>query len=390
MPEDYSDTYERHETDPAVSKEKKNYILHVGLFIITFITCTFAGAQWISVKEGPYELSFLLKGLPYSISLMFIISCHEFGHYFAARYHRVKATLPYYIPFPPIPMFINFGTMGAVIRTKSPIYSKKAMFDIGIAGPLAGFVASLVVLFYGFTHVPGVNYLLAIHPDYFSPSYGKNAIDLAFGNTLLFSLFKILFIHGSQFFPPMSEIYHYPYLCVGWFGLFVTAMNMLPVGQLDGGHIAYTMFGEKKHYNVALSSIIIITTIGLLGIVETEVSSFPHFDWSDGLALALSIFFIVKLFQEVKENKIAFVSIAVIIVSMIILALTEVRLHFQSNAGWIGWLVWATLLLFVIKLRHPVVPDDRELDSKRMALGYLSFFILVISFSPTPFLISAG
>jgi hypothetical protein len=151
------------ETEPKVytttaAKEKrkkiKSYLIHIGLFIITFITTTLAGVEWTTGQFPPYEFSLLAKGLPYSISILLIITFHEFGHYFAAKYHKVRATLPYYIPFPPIPLFpINFGTMGAVIRTKSPIYSKKAMFDIGIAGPLSGFVICLGILIYGFTHV---------------------------------------------------------------------------------------------------------------------------------------------------------------------------------------------------------------------------------------------
>ena len=253
------DTYEHFEIP---KKDKKNYLLYVGLFLLTFITTTIAGAQWTTNIEWSFKLSYLLKGLPYSVSIMFIISCHEFGHYFAAVYHKVKATLPFYIPFPPIPIFLNFGTMGAVIKTKSPIYTKKAMFDIGVAGPLAGFVACLIVLIYGFTHVPDINYLLAIHPDYFSPDFGKGSMELIFGNSLLFSFFKLIFVHGNQFFPPMSEIYHYPYLCVGWFGLFITSMNMIPVGQLDGGHIAYTLFGEEKHYKIALVSFALLLVLG--------------------------------------------------------------------------------------------------------------------------------
>lgn len=316
-------------------KDKKNYLMHGGLFLLTFITTTIAGAQWISGLPGPYQISFLMKGLPYSISIMFIISFHEFGHYFAAVYHKVKATLPFYIPFPPVPIFLNFGTMGAVIKTKSPIYTKKAMFDIGVAGPLAGFVACLIVLIYGFTHVPGIHYLLAIHPDYFSPDYGKGAINLVFGDTLLFSFFKLIFVHGNQFFPPMSEIYHYPYLCVGWFGLFITSMNMIPVGQLDGGHIAYTLFGEEKHYKIALVSFVILLVLGSLGLIES-------------------------------------------------------LLDLNFTIGWAGWLLWALLLFFVIKIKHPPVPDTEELDPKRKMLAYLSFFILIISFSPTPFLVTMG
>ncbi len=334
MPDFNEEFFDTYEPSYKVKKDKQNYLLHIGLFVLTFITTTFAGAEWLSGNfgGGPYEISFLLKGLPYAFSIMFIISCHEFGHYFAARYHKVKATLPYYIPFPPIPIFLNFGTMGAVIKTKSPIYSKKAMFDIGVAGPLAGFVACLIVLIYGFTHLPGIDFLLKIHPDYFSPQYGMTGQNLYFGNNLLFSFFKLIFVHKEQFFPPMSEIYHYPYLCVGWFGLFITAMNMIPVGQLDGGHISYTMFGEEKHFNFALVSFAILLVLGGVGVYE----------W-------------------IMETNIGF--------------------------GWIGWLLWALLLFFVIKLKHPSIHDYSELDRKRKILGYISFAILIISFTPTPFMI---
>jgi membrane-associated protease RseP (regulator of RpoE activity) len=314
-------------------KDKKNYLLHIGLFIITFITTTIAGAEWTTGMAGPYEVDHLIVGLPYSISILFILTCHEFGHYFAAIYHKVKATFPYYIPFPPIPFFLNFGTMGAVIRTKSPVPNKKAMFDIGVAGPIAGFIACLIVLVYGFTNIPGEEYILAIHPDYYSPEYGQSGINLTFGNTILFSFFKVIFVSPGQFFPPMSEVYHYPFLCVGWFGLFITAMNMIPVGQLDGGHVGYTLFGKETHFKIAVVSFSILFVIGVLGIIESS------FDLYLGI-------------------------------------------------GWSGWLFWALILYFIIKVEHPPIPDDTELDFKRKLLGYFSFFILIISFSPTPFLIT--
>jgi len=325
--------YHQPEIPKVPKKNKQNYLLHIGLFLATFVTTTIAGVQWISGSNGPYDIHLLLKGLPYSLSILFIIGTHEFGHYFAAVYHKVKTTLPFFIPFPSIAGFLNFGTMGAVIKTKDPVMSKKAMFDIGIAGPLAGFVACLIVLIYGFTHVPGKEYILAIHPEYFSPDFGKNAIELRFGNTLLFSFLKEIFVNKSQFFPPMSEIYHYPYLCVGWFGLFITAMNMVPVGQLDGGHIAYTMFGEHNHYKVAVISFALLFILGILGFAE---------------------------------------------------AFLETSFIF----GWSGWLFWAMILYFFIKLKHPPIPDYEPLDRGRLILGYLSFFILIISFSPNPFIIT--
>jgi membrane-associated protease RseP (regulator of RpoE activity) len=314
-------------------KDKKNYLLHIGLFLITFFTTTIAGAQWITGTGGPYEIEFLLEGLPYSLSILFIITCHEFGHYFAALYHKVKATFPYYIPFPPIPFFINFGTMGAVIRTKSPVPTKKAMFDIGVAGPLAGFAACLIILIYGFLNVPGVDYILNIHPDYFAPETNDRILYLAFGDTILFSFFRWIFIEPGQFFPPMSEIYHYPYLCVGWFGLFITAMNMIPIGQLDGGHIGYTMFGKETHFKVAVICFSILFVMGVVSIIE--------------MAFKLN-----------------------------------------TQIGWFGWFVWALILYFIIKIEHPPIHDDSRLDNKRMLIGYLSFLILVISFSPNPFLVT--
>lgn len=314
-------------------KEKNNYILHFALLVFTFLTTTIAGAEWISGTMGPYEYTFLLKGLPYSLCMLFVIGSHEFGHYFAARIHKVKATLPYFLPCPPIAGFLNFGTFGAVIRTKTPVQSKRAMFDIGVAGPIAGFVACLIVLIYGFTHLPGKEFILAIHPDYYSPEYGKAAINLRFGDSILFSFLRMVLVRPGDFMPPMSEIYHYPYLCVGWFGLFITSMNMIPVGQLDGGHISYSLLGSKKHYGVSMFFVITMFLLGLIGLLEMQ------FELNFGI-------------------------------------------------GWMGWLLWSLILFFVIKPKHPHIYDDTGLDLKRKILGWFSFFILIISISPNPFVIS--
>jgi len=260
---------------------------------------------------------------------MLMISFHEFGHYFAAKYHKVKATLPFYIPFPPIPYFINFGTMGAVIKTKSPVKTKKAMFDIGVAGPIAGFIFCIAILIYGFLNLPGEEYILTIHPDYFNPEYGKDLIALVFGDSILFSTLKWIFVNQGQFFPPMSEIYHYPYVCVGWFGLFITSMNLIPVGQLDGGHISYSLFGKENHYKISVIAFSFLFIFGIVGLIDTI-------------------------------------------------------LEFNYGIGWAGWLFWALVLFFVIKLKHPPIADTQELDKRRRYVGYFSLFILVISFSPTP------
>jgi len=223
--------------------------------------------------------------------------------------------------------------MGAVIKTKSVIPNNKAMFDIGVAGPIAGFIACLIVLIYGFTHLPTVDYILKIHPDYFSPEYGKEGINLEFGSTFLFEILRYLFTNPQDFIPPMSEIYHYPYLCVGWFGLFVTAMNLIPVGQLDGGHILYGMFGDKIHEAFASIAMLLLGALGLIGLLNAFIN--------------LNITF-----------------------------------------GWSGWLFWAFILYFFIKVKHPPVPYFEKLDIRRRIIGYLAMLIFILSFSPTPFIIS--
>lgn len=315
-----------------LKRYKQNYPLHIGLFFVTFITTTIAGVEWTTGTMGPYEFDVLASGLPYSLSILFVLGVHEFGHYFATLFHKVKATLPFFIPFPPIPGFFNFGTLGAVIKTRTPVLNNKAMFDIGVAGPLAGFVACVILLVYGFLNLPGQDYILQIHPDYFTPEYGAGSVSLTFGDTILFSFLREMLTSPGQFIPPMSEIYHYPYLCVGWFGLFVTAMNMIPVGQLDGGHIVYSMFGEKIHETIASISMLLLFGFGALGLLD-------------------------------------------------------IVLEFNYNIGWTGWLFWGFVLYFFIKVKHPPVNTFEKLDTKRMILGYVSIFILLLSFSPTPFIV---
>ena len=313
-------------------KQKQKYWLHLLLFLITFFTTTVAGYEWMRGSSNQTEFSELVYGIPYSLSILFVLGSHEFGHFFAAKFHKVRATLPYFIPFPSIMGFLNFGTLGAVIKIKSPIPSKKALFDIGVAGPIAGFVASTILIIYGFTHLPGKEFLLQIHPDYDLPTYGKNGLALIFGDSLLFSFLREVFTSSKDFIPPMSEIYHYPYLCVGWFGFFVTAMNLIPVGQLDGGHIVYALFGEKKQYAISSVAMIFLILFGVLGIILTY-------------------------------------------------------LEMPLNIGWSGWLFWAVILFFVIKIKHPPIYDDTALDGKRKIIGYLAIAIFILCFIPAPFII---
>ncbi len=330
---------------PSSSGFDARIIIHLLLFLATFFTTTVAGVQWVG--KDFFELSNFLYGLDYSLAILFVLGCHEFGHYFAARYHNVKTTLPFFIPFPPLPFFLNFGTLGAVIRTRAVVPSRKAMFDIGVAGPIAGFVACLIVLVYGFLTLPGSDYILSIHPNYdfiTNSDPTSNGLPLEFGPTLLYSLLQsVLADPSSQFVPPMTEIYHFPFLCVGWFGLFVTAMNLIPIGQFDGGHIMYTMLGEK-HKAVSRWAFTGLLILGLPSVLDSLIRS------------------IASLFGDSPLPQV---------------------IPF-SEYSWSGWFLWALISYYMVKLYHPPVPDEAPLDEKRMLVGWASIgmFLLCFSFSP--------
>lgn len=326
------------------------WLLHLGLFLLTFFTTTIAGVLWLN--RDPFELSNFHLGIPYSASILFILACHEFGHYFASRYHHVDATLPYFLPFPPIPillqLFLNFGTFGAVIRTKSIVPSKKAMFDIGVAGPIAGFFASLLILTYGFLHLPSPDFILSIHPDYnfsLNASTSTQGLPLAFGNTLLFSVLQSLLTHPSmQFVPPLSEIYHYPFLCAGWFGLFVTALNLIPMGQFDGGHLIYAMFG-KYHQRIARTSFYALIALSAPSLSDALIRTLLGFVYKHDVGQIIPF----------------------------------------AQYSWSAWFFWALIALYVVKLFHPPVADETPLDDRRMTIGWFCIAIFFLSFSLNPF-----
>jgi membrane-associated protease RseP (regulator of RpoE activity) len=327
----------------------RSTLINSALLLLTLLTTAIAGVQWVG--KDPFEIQNLPFGLEYAFAIIFVLGSHEFGHYFAARHHRVTTTLPYFIPFPPVPFFLNFGTLGALIRTRSPVPNRKAMFDIGVAGPIAGFVACIIVLVIGFLTLPPPSYILQIHPDYdfsINASAGGNGLGLEFGQTLLFKLLTVLLTNPqTEFVPPMSEIYHYPLLCVGWFGLFVTAMNLIPIGQFDGGHLSYTMFGEK-HKTVSKVAFGLLLVLGLPSIVDSILSG--------GLSL---------IFKEPIGQVIPL-----------------------AQYSWGGWFLWAMISYFVIKLYHPPIPDETALDESRLRVGWLTFVIFILCFSLVPFTIS--
>ncbi len=275
-----------------IKKQKKPFpYLNILLFVITLFTTTFAGSLF-SGKE-PSTMSDLLSGLPFSLSLLTILLCHEFGHYIMSRIYKVDATLPYFIP---APSFI--GTFGAIIKMKSLVRTKRALINIGATGPLAGFFVSIPFLFYGLLNST-------------MTKVSGNAMLL--GDSL-FMKFATYIVWGK--IPEGYDLILHPVAFAAWIGMFVTAMNLIPVGQLDGGHIIYAMFTRNF-------------------------------------------------------KKITFFALLI----LIILGFTK----------WEGWLIWA-FLLFMLGKNHPPVEDIYEqLTFREKVTGYISIFVFIITFIPTPF-----
>ncbi|HHS49601.1 MAG TPA: site-2 protease family protein [candidate division Zixibacteria bacterium] len=274
---------------------KKDWI-HFVLFILTIGTTSLAGAM-LSGEEPSMSIGFLLKGLPFSASLLGILGVHELGHYFASRYHGVDATLPFFIPFPTI-----IGTFGAFIKIKSAIPDRRSLFDIGFAGPLFGFIVAIPLLFVGIA-LSEVRQGVEIAPvGHFS-----------LGSSILVWLAERI-IHGGL--PETAQLIIHPVGFAAWIGLWVTSINLLPIGQLDGGHIAYAVLGPKAYL-------------------------LARWTWIALLPLAWL---------------------------------------------WPGWLVWAIVVLFLIKLRHPpTVFDWIPLDVRRRRLALLALAIFILTFIPKPF-----
>lgn len=222
---------------------------HLALFLVTFSVVFLTGATW-NVNQPLIGIWYWEIGLKFSFSLMGILTAHEFGHYFAARYHGLHVSLPYYLPSIVIPPYGDFGgttfmpgTFGAFIRVKSPIRTKRELMDVGAAGPIAGFIVCLVILIYGFWTIPEKTYAY----QFYDPETLYNGqTTLTFGKSVLFD-FLGWALAGDRM-PEMYDIIHYPFIFAGWFGLLITALNLLPVGQLDGGHIIYAMIGKNQKW----------------------------------------------------------------------------------------------------------------------------------------------
>jgi len=206
---------------------RRSPFLNLGLFVFTFFSTLAVGALHAGVNliEKPQDI---LQGLPFSLSLLLILLVHEFAHYITSRRHGIEASLPYFIPAPTL-----FGTLGAFIKMRSAITTRNALMDIGASGPIAGFAVSIIAI------VVGLHYskIQALPP--------QTGDIIVLGDSLLFIAVTKIVI-GS--IPDTYDVYLHPVAFAGWIGFFVTSLNLIPAGQLDGGHIAFAILGEKHRW----------------------------------------------------------------------------------------------------------------------------------------------
>ncbi len=283
----------------------KSLGVHIGLFVASCVTTFLYG--------GPY----------FAATLMGILVCHEAGHYVVGRMRGVDASLPYFIPLPPQ---ISFGTMGAVIRMKSPITDRNALFDVGAAGPIAGLVVAIPLL------------VIGLHVSDIGPVRPNNVIE---GNSILYALLKYI-VFGRWLPGDGLDVNLHPMAFAAWVGLLVTAINLMPIGQLDGGHVARAVLGDRheklsQRLNIALPAV---------GIAVGSIMLVSALGDGEDLLGALG----------------------------------------YASYGTIPWCMWALLLGFMRRQAgeyHPPV-GDAPLDAKRRLQAIVMLVIFVLIVTPVP------
>jgi Zn-dependent protease len=302
---------------------KPRLLLHAGLFLATFLTTTATGALRVHERGVIQPIS---DGLSYSVPLMLILLCHEFGHYIVARRHGVQASLPYFIPFPP---GFGLGTLGAVIGMRDVTTDRKQLIDVGAAGPLAGLVVAIPLLIYGLMH----------------SDVGPLATGDQEGNSILYAAIKWV-VKGAWLPNRQNDVHLNPVAYGAWAGLLVTMINLLPIGQLDGGHIASSYFGN-----------------GYNRFAERLHRLLPF-----GAAL---VFFWVLFTVKREAGSIWHPLLGVLI----------------AASAALPWLIWFLLVGLMRRLtggvNHPPV-DDEPLPRSRRALFWLMVVVFVTVFMPVP------
>jgi membrane-associated protease RseP (regulator of RpoE activity) len=292
----------------------------IPLFFLTLLSMFWVGAEYAGADVATDGAQALWQGYKFALPLMTILLAHELGHYFAARIHHVDTSLPYFIPMP----FALIGTFGAIIRMRGPASERNALFDIGAAGPLSGLVFAIPVLIYGVWTSP----VEALDP---SLSY------FMLGHSLLYDAIVWL-IKGP--IPASHDLVLTPTALAGWAGLLVTMMNLVPVGQLDGGHVAYALFGQRQtHYSRIVRKLLFAAALGISAVSGVLA-------WRAG-----------------KDAE----------------TITE-----ASLAG-IHWFMWASVLAVMAHLargEHPPV-EPGVLTAGRRRLGWFTLLLFVLLFMPT-------
>ena len=326
-----------------VPRLSSNLWISVVLFIVTFFSMMLMGVD-IPPEAIPSDdsstirllLQNIFTGWPFAVSMMGILFAHEMGHYIMCRYYRVPATLPFFIPAP----FVSFlGTLGAFIAMRGIPKNKRILFDVGVAGPIAGLVITIPVLFLGLS----LSHLGAIGPAAPGTSglLEGNSIFYLFSKYLMFGRLLPEPVSMGGLPPPLYWLFYFftgqpipingldvqlnPVALAGWAGLLVTALNLVPVGTLDGGHVAYGLFGEKARriFPLAIGALLALSFLPVL------------------LTLSLSAF------------------------------------NFS-------WLLWVFILFWLGNVRSQPLDDITPLDGKRRALGFFMLLIFILLFTPIP------
>ncbi|GAB4416994.1 MAG: site-2 protease family protein [Bacteroidia bacterium] len=367
-------------------------VLQIGLACVTAFTVLLAGAEMRTGRSvfGDLSRAEWWAGLPYMLALLAFITVHEFGHYFTARYHRVRATLPFYIPLY-IPGFFNIGTLGAVIMLRETPGSTRKFFDIGIAGPLAGFVVALGLLIYGFATLPDLEtYVMAIHPEYEEVFCGVPGVEemrafqqangspgLWMGSNLMYILLARVIPADPSQVPPPFEMMHYPLLFTGYLTLFFTALNLLPAGQLDGGHVVYGMFGRKTAGILAR-----ITVGGLLLFGGTGLVDVGYPAPSNIVVWVLYFWLLVYLSGQIFGRRRRTLRWGVALGFLVLQGLLKGVFPAWEAQG--IWVLYSLLLTRVVRLDHPPAYFEHRVNRSRQWLGWLAIAIFVLSFTPAP------
>ncbi|MCY4171417.1 MAG: site-2 protease family protein [Bacteroidetes bacterium] len=391
-------------TPPASYLPPNRYLLHTGLFLVTLLSTSITGAvvfigrtiAWsasdplFSVGGLPVTTAFLADAFMFGVAFLTFVTVHEFGHFIAARRHQINCSLPYFIPSP----LIGVGTLGAVISIRQPIPNLKKLFDVGVSGPIAGFLIVIILLIWAMVNLPPPEFMYGVGGHESIIEYIRSTgqfpdapiSDESDGSQFILGMTPLYWMltQFSTNVPPLFEMYHYPLLFACWLGLFFTSLNLMPVGQLDGGHIIYSLFGPKWHSIISRAFVFVL----LLSMTS-------------GGAFILPDFLSAVLDHQTLGPISAWITLAALLVlltqrafgllwwkfTLAILFIASFALIIPSAFRWFayfGWLPWCFLIIFLIKVDHPHVPLTHPLGSKRRLIGYLTLGIFFLCFSIKP------